>query len=62
MAAHLPPVPPGQQTNKGPASKGGAAEAGVAKSEADRTRNLAEQGREGNLKQNTTNKGFQQDR
>ncbi len=62
MAAHLPPVPPEQQSNKGPASPTGAAEAGTAKSEAERTRNLAEQGRQGNLKQNTTNKGFQQDR
>jgi hypothetical protein len=28
----------------------------------DRQRNLAEQGRQGNIKQNTTNQGYQQDR
>ena len=27
-----------------------------------RDRNLAEQGRQGNIKQNTTNQGYQQDR
>jgi hypothetical protein len=32
------------------------------KKDADRQRHLGEQGRQGNIKQNTTNQGYQQDR
>jgi hypothetical protein len=60
MSAHPPPVPPDQQSHKGPETTPQARDAEAA---ADpRQRNLAEQGRQGNVKQNTTNKGFQQDR
>jgi len=54
----LPPVPPEQRSQKGPGS------------DPDRTRedkipgreNFDSQGRQGNIKQNTTNQGYQQDR
>ena len=62
MTAHLPPVPPEQRSTKGtgPADAAGtAAQGGQA---VPQEQNLAEQGRQGNAKQNTTNKGFQQDR
>lgn len=62
--AHMPPVPPAGRSNKGPggddrvdpATSKGAAE-GNAKGG-----NAAEQGGSGNLAQNTTNAGHQQDR
>jgi len=66
MSAHPPPVPPDQRSPQG---------AGSDHSQADKTggkadprqadpanRNLAEQGSQGAIKQNTTNKGLQQDR
>ena len=61
MSAHPPPVPPEQRPKQG----------GDDLSKADvkgnpgmgtPDGNLAEQGRAGNIKQNTTNKGLQQDR
>lgn len=62
MAQRLPPVPPANRSPKGP---GGPAK-GAVQTDADipdpRQRNLAEQGRQGNIKQNTTNQGHQQDR
>jgi hypothetical protein len=62
MASHLPPVPPEQQSPKGPQDQV-AGNAGEAAGQADeRDRNLDQQGRQGNSKQNTTNKGYQQDR
>jgi hypothetical protein len=57
---NLPPVPPDDRTPKGPES-----EAHVKpddKKPDDRQRNLDQQGRQGNIKQNTTNQGYQQDR
>lgn len=61
MSAHPPPVPPDQRPKAGPKDTGKANLAEVAKPDtADG--NLAEQGRAGNTKQNTTNKGLQQDR
>ena len=62
MAQRLPPVPPANRSTKGP----GDPAKGAVKTDADipdqRQRNLAEQGRQGNIKQNTTNQGHQQDR
>lgn len=60
MTGHMPKVPPGNQSNKGPRKN----------SDADRdtsleekhTQNTAEQGETANIKQNTTNKGFFQGR
>ena len=59
----IPPVPPASRSTKGP---GAAAEdhnsdlAGNASE--SRRRNLEKQSRQGNIKVNTTNQGFQQDR
>jgi hypothetical protein len=67
--AHLPPVPP---SNRAPLGGGAAADAtktgnDMAERVAGRNkdaaeRNLGEQGRQGNVKQNTTHQGYQQDR
>ncbi len=61
MSAHPPPVPPDQRPKAGPQDT---AKASVAdKPHPDSPDgNLAEQGRAGNTKQNTTNKGYQHDR
>ena len=61
MSAHPPPVPPDQRPKHGGAD---AAKADVTDHTATGTANgnLAEQGQAGNSKQNTTNKGLQQDR
>jgi hypothetical protein len=63
MSAHPPPVPPEQRSPKG---TGGAStrpdDESVKPGYDPRERNLAEQGRQGAVKQNTTNKGYQQDR
>jgi hypothetical protein len=64
--AHLPPVPP---ANRAP--QGGSANADTSSDIANakatgvqesKDRNLASQGRQGNIKTNTTNQGYQQDR
>lgn len=60
MSKHLPPVPPQNQSNKGP-GENRKLDPGSFKSD-DRQRNLASQGRQGNIKQNTSNQGYQQDR
>ena len=61
MSQRLPPVPPENRSDKGPGDPGG-----HVKTDADipdqRKRNLDQQGRQGNIKQNTTNQGHQQDR
>ncbi len=63
MSAHPPPVPPEQRSGKAPAAGPGASkDAHTDEGFRPQDRNLAEQGRQGNIKQNTTNKGFQQDR
>ena len=59
MSAHPPPVPPEQQSpheGQMPVEQSSGAERERA------NRNLGEQGHQGNIKQNTTNKGYQQDR
>jgi hypothetical protein len=55
----LPPVPPEQRSPKGPGS-----DPEIAKQDEvpERDRNLREQGRQGNIYQNTHNQGYQQDR
>ncbi len=57
MAAHPPPVPPDQRSDKTRAAAD-VADSGKPPAET----NLGEQGAQGNLKQNTTNQGHQQDR
>ncbi len=60
MSSKMPPVPPANRSDKG---------TGEAKEPARdtsphnaRPENLAQQDRQGNTKQNTTNQGYQQDR
>jgi hypothetical protein len=61
MTAHPPPVPPDQRPTAGPKDDGKTSVAGSSGT-GSANGNLAEQGQAGNTKQNTTNKGFQQDR
>lgn len=56
----LPPVPPASRSPKGPGIDPNVEIEDTKPDE--RRRNLAEQGRQGNIKQNTTNQGYQQDR
>jgi hypothetical protein len=54
----MPPVPPDQRSNKGPGS-----DPKVEREEDIPAReNFDQQGRQGNIKQDTMNKGYQQDR
>jgi hypothetical protein len=60
MANRPPPVPPANRSPKGP---GGAPKVPTDTSKHKPERdNLREQGRQGNISQNTTNQGYQQDR
>jgi hypothetical protein len=59
MTAHPPPIPPDQRRpQQGEAAPNKSAGNQVERDNPD----LAEQGRQGNIKQNTTNQGYQQDR
>lgn len=61
MTKQMPPMPPASRSNKGP----GNTPEGSRDDRRDRPSapdNLAEQDRQGNIKQNTTNQGYQQDR
>jgi hypothetical protein len=55
----LPPVPPEQRSTKGPGSN---PEIDKDDDRSPENRNLREQGRQGNIYQNTHNQGYQQDR
>jgi hypothetical protein len=60
MSAKAPPVPPANRSPKGP---GGSPDASVDTSHGNSVpENLKEQDRQGNIAQNTTNQGYQQDR
>ncbi|GGE33460.1 hypothetical protein GCM10007276_08420 [Agaricicola taiwanensis] len=61
MSSKAPPVPPENANQKGPAQPQTTSTDDTQKGQV-RTQNLAEQGRQGNIKQNTTNQGYQQDR
>jgi hypothetical protein len=60
MSSNMPPVPPASRSPKGPG--------GTAQPQADTAphntvpQNLEQQDRQGNIKQNTTHQGYQQDR
>ncbi|HZT89671.1 MAG TPA: hypothetical protein VFA12_17010 [Stellaceae bacterium] len=60
----MPPVPPAGRSNKGPGAPAGVeGQSDLARDAADpKHRNIDKQGRQGNLKVNTTNQGYQQDR
>jgi hypothetical protein len=57
----LPPVPPANRTTKGPGDQTKPALDNVGKLDS-RERDLEKQGRQGNIKANTTHQGYQQDR
>jgi hypothetical protein len=57
---NAPPVPPASRSPKSPDSEPQLKTDG--KKPDDGQRNLDQQGRQGNIKQNTTNQGYQQDR
>jgi hypothetical protein len=61
MSAHPPPVPPDQQPKHG-GKEMNKADVTKAGGTATANQNTGEQGQAGNTKQNTTNKGLQQDR
>lgn len=62
MTKSPPPVPPENRSDKGPASTGTDKVRPDAAQPDPRQRNLAQQGRQGNIKQNTTHQGYQQNR
>jgi hypothetical protein len=61
MTSHMPPIPPGNRSNKGPKPADADAARDTSVKE-DHAQNAAEQGDTANIKQNTTNKGFYQGR
>jgi hypothetical protein len=62
MTKRLPPVPPASRSPKGPGDQA-QPPTSADREHADRPpENLEEQDRQGNIKQNTTNQGYQQDR
>ena len=60
----LPPVPPAGRSNRRPDAATADAAASDLASDAgeSRRRNVAKQGRQGNIASNTKNQGYQQDR
>lgn len=62
MSKHLPPIPPAGRSPKGPGGEKARDPNAREASGSASGRNLAEQGRQGNTRQNTTHQGLQQDR
>ena len=62
MSAHPPPVPPEQRPRHGDDPTRTYGDAKSPPNKHARNPNLEERGRQGNVKQNTTNQGYQQDR
>ncbi|HVW93782.1 MAG TPA: hypothetical protein VHB74_14405 [Devosia sp.] len=62
MSKHLPPIPPANRSPKGTGGDSKLAPQGGSGGPVVDERNLAEQDRQGNIRQNTTNQGYQQDR
>ena len=63
--AKMPPVPPENRSPKGAGAEPQPDAGSLAPEQEKRgreKRNLAEQGQQGNIEQNTTNQGYQQDR
>jgi len=59
--SHMPPVPPANRSDKGPVDAHEHAPQDLSKPKGP-PENLAEQGRQGNINQNTHHQGYQQDR
>lgn len=62
MSAHPPPVPPEQKNPRESHTPVEQSSGGQRERDNRVDRHLGEQGRQGNIKQNTTNEGYQQDR
>lgn len=63
--AKPPPIPPANQTPFGPGAaspEGDMSESAAEGTKEGTTRNLDQQGRQGNVAQNTRNQGYRQDR
>ena len=62
MTKSMPPVPPAERSPKGPGDQTTPPSADEAGKLPRTPANLKEQDRQGNIAQNTTNQGYQQDR
>jgi hypothetical protein len=62
MTKRLPPVPPASRSPKGPGDQAEPPTTADSKRAGQVLENVEEQDRQGNIKQNTTNQGYQQDR
>lgn len=62
MSAHPPPVPPANRSPQGGGEKPGASEVDPRSLPKNQPQNTDEQGGQGNIHQNTTHTGHQQDR
>ncbi|MDF2797921.1 MAG: hypothetical protein K0R85_665 [Devosia sp.] len=62
MSKHLPPVPPANRSPKGPGGEATLDPNTASAAANGAERNYDQQGRQGNIKQNTTNQGLQHDR
>jgi hypothetical protein len=62
MSAHPPPVPPEQRPPHGGNSESAPSNEKPPPGSRPQDRNLKEQGRQGNIHENTRNTGYQQDR
>ena len=61
MTSTMPPVPPDNQSRKGTGDTKQTSSNQTARGQ-QRVENPDQQGQQGNIKQNTTNQGYQQDR
>ena len=62
MSKKMPPVPPAERSTKGPGDHANPETPAVTGNDRSPPSNLAEQDRQGNIKQNTTHQGYEQDR
>jgi hypothetical protein len=62
MTKRLPPVPPESLSPKGPGDQAEPPTSADSKRAGQVPEDVEEQDRQGNIKQNTTNQGYQQDR
>jgi hypothetical protein len=59
---NVPPVPPDNRSRQGPGADPATMPDEAERRERGRDRNVEQQGRQGNISQNTHNTGYQQDR
>jgi hypothetical protein len=58
MTTKMPPIPPANQSNKGPVQKSDEKDQSIHDTARNKDVNPNEQGATANIKQNTTNEGF----